>query len=268
MRGWLIVGLLLVVGAEAQACQRCGLFGRNCRYQTYTYSHVAVAPVVQYQQPDVFVVQNNYPQPNGAVGLLAQQGATTYGLQAASSAYFVNPAETLRQAAELAKAANATAQIGLTGYTQTAQAQLSLQAAIAEPLVRGQAAAQVLTAAGLAQTASSQASSLAIKISRNADGTWAITQADAAAVTQHASAATAAPAAISSLVVQYCADCHGAGLAEPKGGLVIDRQELSCGLALRAYRAVMSGKMPQGVTLDEATKSQLSAELIELAKQE
>lgn len=266
MRGWLIVGLLLVVGAEAQACQRCGLFGRNCRYQTYTYSHVAVAPVVQYQQPDVFVVQNNYPQPNGAVGLLAQQGATTYGLQAASSAYFVNPAETLRQAAELAKAANVTAQIGLTGYTQTAQAQLSLQAAITEPLVRSQAAAQVLTAAGLNQTGPAQASSLAIKISRNADGTWAITQAGATAVTQQAAAAT--PAAAPSLVVQYCADCHGAGLAEPKGGLVIDRQELSCGLALRAYRAVMSGKMPQGVTLDEATKAQLSAELIELAKQE
>lgn len=262
MRGWLVV-LLLLCAADAQACNRCGIFGRGCRYG-YVYQQPVVA-AVQYQQPSILVVQNSYPQPNGAVGLLAQQGGTSYGYQAAAAAYFVNPAEVLRQSAELSKAATATAQLGLTGYAQTAQTQLGLQAAIAEPLIRGQAAAQVLTAAGLNHSATAQVQRSSIKLTPQADGTWTLTQEQSATeVTQQ----PGQPVRSHTLVGQHCASCHGAGLAEPKGGLVFDMQALDCSLALRAYRAVMSGKMPQGTVLDEQTKMQLGKELIDLAQTE
>lgn len=270
MRTWLVV-LLLFAGLDAaQACSRCGLFGRNCRYQ-YTYTpHVAVAPVVQYQQPDVFVVQNNYPQPNGAVGLLAQQGATTYGLQAAAASYFVNPAEVLRQAAELSKAATATASLGLTGYNQTAQTQLALQATIAEPLVKGHAAAQVLAAAGLS-TPAAQTQSFALRISQDATGRWQVTAADPAQVSAQARAEVNAsvpptPTA-NSVLAAKCARCHGLNLTEPKGGVFLDAgHPLDCATVIKALKQVKSNKMPPDGGLTDQEKGLLLDELLSLER--
>jgi len=274
--------LLLLFAHEAHACQRCGLFGNRCRFvsrpvvQQHVVSQpVAVAPVATYQSPDVFVVQNNYPQPNGTIGLLAQQGTSVYGYQAAAAAYFVNPAETLRQAAELAKAASATASIGLTGYNETARTQLTLQAAIAEPLAKGQAAAQVLGAAGLSAP-SSQSQSFALRISQDSAGRWQVTQADPAQVsaTVHAEinehstpTVPARPVNGASVLAAKCARCHGLNLTEPKGGMFLDAgHPLDCATVVKAIKQVKSNKMPPDGGLTDQEKGLLLDELLSLER--
>lgn len=269
--------LLAVFAADAEACQRCGLFGRLCRFQSVAH-HVAVAPAVAYQTPPVFVVQNNYPQPNGAAGLLAQQGATVYGYQAAASAYLVNPAEVLRQAAELSKAATATASLGLTGYSSTAQTALALQAGIVEPMVRGHAAAQVLEAAGLARQSAAAPQSFALRVTRTPAGQWAVesvepAEAAAAAGVAPLEAVPPAPPAPTqsngvSILATKCAQCHGLSLAQPKAGLYFDAgHTVDCATVLKAIRAVKTDTMPKGGTLTPQEKGQILDELLALEGQ-
>lgn len=271
---WLVVVVVCLAPAEAAACQRCGLFGRLCRFQSVAH-HVAVAPAVAYQTPPVFVVQNNYPQPNGAAGLLAQQGATVYGYQAAASAYLVNPAEVLRQAAELSKAATATASLGLTGYSSTAQAALALQAGIVEPMVRGNAAAQVLEAAGLARQSASAPQSFALRVTRSPGGQWAVESVAPAEAAAAAGSAIGGPAeavppapvapSVGSVLAEKCASCHGLGLAQPKAGLYFDAgHKVDCATVLKALRAVKSGEMPKGGQLTPQEKGQILDELLAL----
>ena len=271
-----IVSLATLVG-DLEACNRCGLFGNRCRFQSsHVVEHqVAVAPVVQYKQPDVFVVQNNYPQPNGAAAILAQQGNTVYGYQQAAAQYFVNPADVLRQAAELAKAAGNTAQLGLNGYNATAQTQLTLQSTFADNLTRGQAASQVLTAAGFTAPQQQQ-QSLALRISRGADGQWQVTQAEAAQVNAQIVAKLetkpAEPAPIEragSILAAKCASCHGLDKTEPKGGVFLDASHpLDCKTALKSLQLVKAGKMPKDGTLTDQEKGQILDELLALTKSE
>lgn len=281
----ILLSLTLLLGlfaADAQACTRCGLFGNRCRYYKPTYyapAYQAVAAVVQ--QPDVFVVQNNYPAP------IAAQGQTVYGYQSAVSAYSVNPAEVLRQAAALSQAATATAQLGLTGFNQTAQTQLTLQAQITEPLARGHAASQVLSAAGLSQPFTQQ-QSLALRIYQDGNQ-WKVEQQAAPHVNARIEASvgngvqpvqprpSGEPPPIpqqersTSVVAQKCAKCHGLDKAEPKGGLFLDAGHgINCDSFREAIKRVKSSdpaiRMPPDGGLTPQEAGDLLDELIDLSK--
>lgn len=263
------VGLAMV--ADVEACQRCGLFGNRCKFA----SHVAVAPVAIVRQPEVFVVQNNYPPANGAAALLAQQGGTVYGLQAAAHAYTLDPAAVLRQAADLARGAQQLAADGLNGYNTSASLAMQLNQQANDSLAKGTAAALVLNAAGLNQQALN-ASPQALRLIRGPDGRWNVEQADPATVaeklTNKAQASTAPNEQMAtggSVVSAKCGQCHGLAKAEPAAGLYLDDgHAISCEQALRSVRAVMSGKMPKGQKLTPQELTALVDELTRLGSQE
>lgn len=247
---------------DAPACSRCGLFGNRCKFS----SHVTVAPVAVVRQPEVFVVQNNYPQPNGAA-IFAQQGTGLYGFQGAAQAYTLDPAAVLRQAADLARGAQDLARDGLNGFNTSASLAMQLNANANEPLARGTAAAMVLNAAGLNQPA--QGSSQALRLTRGADGRWSVEQADAATITAKASASTEArpspvEAPAKSVVAARCSSCHGLSKAEPAGSLYLDAgHKIDCRQALKSIAAVMNGTMPKDKS-SPLTAEELTAIVSEL----
>lgn len=252
---------------DASACSRCGLFGNRCKFS----SHVAVAPVAVVKQPEVFVVQNNFPQPNGAA-ILAQQGTGVYGFQAAAQAYTLDPAAVLRQAADLARGAQQLAKDGVDGFNTSASLALQLNSQANDSLARGTAAAMVLNAAGLNQA--SPSSSQALRIFRGSDGRWQVDQASPDEVSARIEAgvstkpAPQSPAAIGagSVIAKKCASCHGLDKAEPAGGLYLDQgQGLDCRQALKAIKSVMSGSMPKDKS-QALTPEELTAIVEELTK--
>lgn len=283
MKPLLAVVAVLLLASHANACSRCG-FRSPCAFVHHQQAAV-VAPVAIVKQPDVFVVQNNYPQALGGQGyqqsFTAPQGSTVYGYNQAASAYFVDPAAILAQAANLATAANQAALTGLNGYGDTARLQLQLQATLAQPLAQGNAAAQVLDAAGInPQRQQLRQSTASLRIYQDAVGNWQVeqpSQQQAQQITARAQIARQQiatpqpaeqqPVAGGSLISQKCGKCHGQALAEPKGKLYLDGGlKLDCESVLASIRAIKTGKMPQGSTLTPDEKGRLLDELLELAK--
>ena len=260
---------LMLVAHESTACNRCGLFGNRCKFVSH---HVAVAPVA-YNKPEIVVVQNNYPQPNG-VAALAQQGNSVYGLQAAALHQYVDPAAVLNQAAELARAAGATAQLGLSGYNTTAQMQLNLQAQTSLPLVKSAAAAQVLNAAGLShpQAITGPVSLSLLIVQDQATGAWKIVEGQPQSLQNEQKPPEPAPdraEARASVLHAKCSQCHGVNLTEPKGDRYFDGGvALDCRDLVAALRAVKTDKMPKGSTLTPAEKGALMEELLSLVKED
>lgn len=283
----LVCAFMTTLARESEACSRCGLFGNRCRFvQQQTSYPVAVAPVTQYKSPDVFVVQNNYPAPNGAAALLAQQGSTVYqgGYQSAAQAYALNPADVIRQASELTKAAQLLAGDGLKGFNQVASTALALQASSAEPLIKSKAAVDVLNAAGLSQQLT-QPQSLAIRISRGSDGQWQVTQADPAAVSERLEVKVEpkspapmvtpeveiqpASSAKPSVINAKCGSCHGLNLTEPKGGIYLGSEhKLNCKAVLRSLTLIKADKMPKDSKLTPEEKGAILDELLSLSQEE
>ena len=254
-----ILFALAIVGAvasDAEACGRCGLFGARCRHAV-AVPHVAVAPIVQ-ASPEVLLINNIYPQPNGSAALLAQQGGTVYGYQQAALPLRVDPSETLRQAAELARGAQWLAQTGLDGYQSSAQLALTLQSATDDALARGTAAAAVLSAAGLNPATAPQAQQQTLRITQSG-GKWQVEQ-QQTPLRQTASGG---------LVDRLCASCHGREKAEPAGGLyVFGGSRLSCEQTIASIAEVTSGKMPKGQQITSDERQALVAELLKLKYEE
>lgn len=265
----LAVLLVSCLASDASACGRCGLFGRACRFQSHHVAAVAVTPIVQ-AAPEVFVVNNVYPPANGGAALLAQQGGTVYGLQAAALQYRVDPAETLRQAAELARGAQRLAETGLTGYQTSASLALQIQSGVDDTLAKGVAASAVLSAAGL-NPAQQQAASQSLRITRGVDGKWAVEQLGpgevAAQLEVRAESKPPKQQASGSLVDRHCGRCHGAEKSQPDGGLyVYSGASLSEAQRNRAAQAVVSGEMPRGQQLPSEVRLDVIRELLTLTE--
>lgn len=247
------LAVIVATSESAEACGRCGLFGARCRHAAVVVPHVAVAPIVQ-AAPEVLLVNNIYPQPNGAAALLAQQGGTLYGYQQAALPLRVDPSETLRQAAELARGAQRLAQTGLDGYQSSAQLALTLQSSTDDALARGTAAAAVLSAAGLNPATSLQSQQQTLRITQQG-GKWTVDQQQA----------PLRQTAAGGLVDRLCASCHGQQKTQPDGGLyVFGGARLSCEQTLAAIAAVTSGKMPKGQQITSDERQALVAELLTL----
>lgn len=277
--------VVLFVAQSADACSRCG-FRSPC---VFAHQQHVVAPVAIVKQPDVFVVQNNYPQPLAGgqyqQPFTAPQGSTVYSYSQAAAPYFVDPAAILAQAAQLATAANQTALTGLNGYGDTARLQLQLQASLAAPMAQGAAAAQVLDAAGInPQRQQLRQSTASLRIYQDAAGNWQVEQPSQqqaqqitarAQITRQPIATAPQPAeqlprpspAGGSLIAQKCGQCHGQQLSEPKGKLFLDSGlKLDCEAVLASIRAIKSDRMPQGEKLTPDEKGRLLDELLELSK--
>lgn len=261
--------------SDAEACQRCGLFGRRCQFaqvqQVHHVQQVAFAApyVAAAASPEVLVVNNQYASPNGAAAFLAPQGNTVYGLQAAAQAYTLDLSAVLRQAAELTKGAQQLAGQGLSGYNQTASVALQLNAGTNDTIARGIAASSILQSAGLS-AASSQNQTQALRI-YSENGQWKVDQGEQVAaqitakIQQQTADATAAVSGGQSLIAQHCGKCHGLQMSEPKAGLFFDAgHQLGCKPSLAAVRAVMSGAMPKGQQLPADIRESLVKELLSL----
>ena len=264
----LVAGVLLFgCASPAEACGRCGLFGRACKFAAHHVPVAVVTPVVA-AAPEVFVVNNVYPPANGGAALLAQQGGTVYGLQAAALQYRVDPAETLRQAAELARGAQKLAETGLNGYQTSASLALQLQANADDTLAKGVAASAVLSAAGL-NPAQQQTAPQSLRITRGADGKWGVEQLGpgevAAQLEVRASGKPLQQQASGSLVDRHCGRCHGAEETQPDGGLyVYAGAALSESQRNKAVQAVVSGEMPRGQQLASDVRLDVIRELLTL----
>lgn len=270
----IVLGVVGLVASEAEACNRCGLFGRACRFQSHHQQAVAVAVPVVAAAPEVLVVNNVYPPANGGAALLAQQGGTVYGLQAAALQYRVDPGEVLRRADELARGAQRLAETGLAGYQTSASLALQLQASTDDTLHRGVAASAILTAAGLNPQSQQLTAPQSLRLSKGADGRWQVEQlsqgqvaaqlelrADAKQATQRQSSV--------SLIDQHCAKCHGKDKAAPDGGLyVFPGQSIPRESLLEAIRLVDAGKMPKGQELPNDTRAGIIRELLTLEQGE
>ena len=216
----LIAVLVSLVAADAVACGRCGFRGRLCRFASVEHHAVAVTPYVA-PPPQTLILQNNYNAPNGAAALIAPQGGTVYGLQAAAAPYRLDPDAVLRQAAELTRGAQQLAATGLQGYSQTASLALTLSAS--QPAIQ----AAAITAPLAVQAPRQQTMTL----TQRTDGTWEVKSADTAA--QPAVAPSAkddtmpsdeprpqALAGVGTLVQRHCGSCRLAE-ARPEGRAVL-----------------------------------------------
>ena len=263
----------LAVADSADACTRCGLFGRRCRFAhqvavpVIVETPVIVQDVAAVAAPSTLVIQNNYNAPNGAAALIAQPGNTVYGLQQAAQPYSLDPQDVLRQAAALTKGAQELAQQGLSGYQQTASLALTLNATQPALAAAIQAPQQF--------TAPSQPTSQSITLKQGTDGRWQLdvgqpSQVGANAKPQNIETPSPIrPNAGQSLVAKHCASCHGLDNPAPKARLNFDAgHRLDCETAMSGVRSVLSGKMPKGKQLSPDEKERLVAELVELARTE
>lgn len=260
--------LALVVADSADACTRCGRFGRRCQFVHQVAVPVFVESPVIVQDvaaatPQTLVIQNNYNAPNGAAAaLIAQPGNTVYGLQQAAQPYYLDPQDVLRQAAALTKGAQELAQQGLQGYQQTASLALTLNAT--QPaLAAAIQAPQQFTAP--------QSSSQTITLKQGGDGRWQLDvgqpgQVGASTKPQAVEAPAIRPNASQSLVAKHCASCHGLDNPTPKARLNFDAgHRLDCETAMAGVKSVLSGKMPKGKQLSPDERERLVAELVELS---
>lgn len=137
---------------DVSACDRCGLFGRRCRFAVQSHHIVDHHQGYGYGNggTQTFNFINSFP----TAPLLAAQGQTVYGYNLSAQAYSVDPALIFDTAGRLADNANSLAKQGVVGYTELALRQLSAQQALtAEALevakveAQGRAAANALAAA-------------------------------------------------------------------------------------------------------------------------
>lgn len=264
MKRFALAALLVLFAVQsADACNRCGIYGRGCVYQ----SHVVSAPA--YVAP--YVVPTTVNLNLGTS--FAQQGSTqfAYGNNGALSynsfaqAYQVNPVEMIARVERAANNANALA--GTMAGALVQQSGSAIEVARIQAV--GQAAAAALHAAGGDQNAP-VARSVTLRATIGSDGQVAVQQVESAPPQQAAAAepigaaarlGASAPLKPDSIFASRCAKCHSG--ATPKGGILLDGTGTLPGELLHAaWVAVHSDKMPKGGALTAEEKEQFDQELM------
>ena len=251
-----LIALLILLGlaADAEACNRCGLFGNRCRFAVRHHAPVYHAPVAKVITPyvapqNVYVIQNSYPAP------LVPSGGTQY---ASTGSYqsivgnLLDPNAYFAQELALLKAANDTNALRAERSSQLFQRVAELQAPYAEKLATGAAAKMVLDAAGL-NSATQQQTSNAVVIRRDEYGKLQVSQLSPEQIAamggkQPDAPAPPEPGGKYPLLGQFCSSCHGLNLAEPKSGFYLgDDPAVAKSMREKFFgitQQLRSGKMP------------------------
>jgi hypothetical protein len=272
----LLLGLLLLVTNSTDACGRCGIFGRGCRYAVAYHAPTYYAPAaVAYTPPaQTFVFNNSYPTP-----LL---GNSVYGYSLAAQAYAPDPALILDRSSRLAELAFTSGQRAIGDFNDTAANALALSADASR---RAQNTVLALSAiqANQQQPATANSQTLSFKATVT-NGKLSVQPLELNATAQPAPAPCtncevppAVPQPSDQGTLQFsapavglamCASCHdGTGRKHTPEGLVFDPQQaITPEQYQRAVKAVVSGKMPPKSTLSDDQKSAAIAELARLVQ--
>lgn len=265
----LLVGLLIgLFATDAEACQRCGLFGNRCRFQSYYYP--TYQPVTYAAQPTTqnFVFNNSYP-----VAALLGQGNTVYGYSLAAQPYTLDPAQVLDRAGRLAELAFTSGQKAVDDFNDTAGNALALSAEANRQQQNTLLAMTAIQANSQAQP--TQSLSFRATVTNGKLSLERIEAAPSAAVTAPCPDGNCPPPApkdgtlslsAGNLIGQYCGTCHdGTGQKDTPRGFVLDGQtRLVNGQFQAAAKAVMAGKMPPKSQLSEDDRLAIVAELAKL----
>ena len=214
-------------------------FAGGYRYYRPTYTKVIKEQAVVVQQPDVFVVQNNNPAPIAAQGETVYRSGVALGGYQQTALPLFDPQSYFAQSIELAKAVNQTAALQSQRTDALVDRLLTAQSATVETLARGEAAARVLQAAGIATVGQPSQQSLGVVITRDQAGQLQVLQlepeaaeayATRAATYQQAAAEQSQPGGTTPsapLIAKFCGACHGPQLASPRGSLYLDARPQS-----------------------------------------
>ena len=243
MRTVLLALCAVVLSAStADACSRCGLFGRRCAVVQKQVVVKKQAVAYAYQQPQNITnlsIINAYPAATSqfSVGHLAQS-------------YQVNPSLALELSAKAA---------GQALDNQAASIRLAQEHSAASQEIQRQALALQLVQAAMGSGQSQQSSSLSVQVSQGtrAGGTD--------------SAGHSLPQS-GSLIAQKCSKCHGLDLREPKGQLYYDDgHQLDASSSVAAIRVISGLDVPESMTeiitgLTEQERCQLLVEIATLSR--
>ena len=214
-------------------------FAGGYRYYRPSYTKVVREQPIIVDQPDVFVVQNNNPAPIAAQGETVYRSGVALGGYQQTALPLFDPQSYFSQSIELAKAVNQTAALQSQRTDALVDRLLTAQSATVETLARGEAAARVLQAAGIATVGQLQAQSLGVVITRDQAGQLQVLQLAPEAAEAYASRATTRQQAAAEqpqpgeatpsapLIAKFCGACHGPQLASPRGSLYLDARPQS-----------------------------------------
>lgn len=240
--------VLLLSASTADACGRCAIFGRGCRFAQKQIVVTKQSYGYQYQQPSNTTnlsLINVYPPGSVAYQSVAQL----------AQSYQVNPSLALELSAKAAGQAldNQAASIRLAQEHSAASQEIQRQA-LALQLVQA--------AMGTGQVQQQQtSSSLSLEVRQ---GTGVAT--DGGGSVQGGTA----PAR--SLLATKCAQCHGLDLQSPKGQLYLDAEHtLTASDSVAASRVVSGLDVPEPMrdviqSLTDAERCQLLIEIATLAR--
>ena len=238
----LLVLILLGLAVDASACNRCGLFGRKCRFASH---HVAHVPYVAPATTTNFVFNNTFPAPF----LLAGQGSSVYGVQQASAAYLDRPEFFMDRAVRLEELRTVNAERGYQQFQESGRLAMSLNSA--ENL---RANNTMLALAAMEKNTGAYQQTLAVRIDSGGNVSYsqpqAVTQAGPLALTQS----------------QSCGACHdGRGTKGAPKHIILDGSVEVDDLTLTAsFAEITKGTMPPGSKLTDPQKDVVKASLARL----
>ena len=189
----------------------------------------------------------SYSQP------IAAQGSTIYGYSATAQAYGqLDMALLYNQAARLTDQAQQLAGQATTDFATLVQAEGQNRANVARIIAQGQSARQALTAASGVQLQQVQQSSMAFRVTQDANGKLSIEtiehkQVESQPQNFELSGAQKATQNVSDLLKQRCVSCHGNTKANGKLNLelaITDVQQLA--ILKRITSDDLTKRMPRG----------------------
>lgn len=235
------VALLFTLLADASACNRCGIFGRGCRFASHVQHH---APAhVPHVEKEIAVqdraVQNFIFNNIAPLGDLSPRGDTSYGVSRAfeynapsSSLYQDN----LRRLLDLGSE--------LTVSSREIDGNLSR---VLETDAKGRAFEAGMRALRVDST--EVASSRSVKVTIREDGTPDVTHFD------EPQGAPRARDGAFTLGALSCLKCHNKPAGEAPKGIVIDGGPINLDQFERFKTAVDSGSMPPKANLGDSARA-------------
>lgn len=252
---WLtIVGLLIC--SSADACPRCGIFGRGCRFVSHA---VVQQQAVAYSPPAVtqnLIFNNSFPTP------FLSQGNSVYGYSLAAAPYTFDSTAYMDRASRFQELALETAQQGINGFNANAAAATALadavdrrtkNAMVALAAINANQQSPVPTVASAALSAQAAPTVTRFTVTLR-EGQAPVVTTDPPQRDPNVPPAPPGPFqafAAGQALLQQCGRCHdGTGLHhEPKTVVLNGTQAIDQALYEKCLDQINSGKMPKDAPL-------------------